>query len=411
MKANTKSSLSILLISAFLLIPASITFGNPADSKICVTCHQDMINENMTKTSTHQPFMNGECTLCHGGSDASGTNLTPSDNSFETPANSAPRIKWLDENRTKANVQWFRIPTADVKNAIYFATSDHKTTNIRLAIPETKTFAALENNSAPPAIKDVKVVNIEKGLFITATISWKTDKISDSLVTLNAGDRNTKSYYRHLTTDHTVSLIGLKADQDYTYTVASTDVFGNVAQSASFPFSTSAAKVAANNTPSNWTTGDAIITSEIFTANGDLIVKVNTDRPAALAIGTDMQATPEKISGTSADGADNVHGNMRININTTVSLCVSCHKDHNGIRSHPVDVYPKRGMIIPASYPTSADGKITCLTCHEAHASNHKYVLRQSQSRELCIGCHRDKDPARPANGLRVNLTTINPKG
>jgi predicted CXXCH cytochrome family protein len=403
MKASTKSNLSILLISAFLLVPASTSFGNSADSKSCLACHQNMVNDNMTKISIHQPFINGECTLCHGGSDASGTNLTPSDNSVSP-------IKWLDENRTKANVQWFRIPSADVKNALYITTGDNKATNIRLAVPETKTFAALDNNSAPPAINDVKVVNIEKGLFITATISWKTDKISDSLVTFNAGDRNTKSYGRHLTTDHTVSLIGLKAGQDYTYTVASTDVFGNVAQSESFTFSTSAAKLVNKNTPPNLSRGNAKISSEIFTANGDLIVKVKTDRPAALAIGTDMQATPKKISSDSVVDADNVHGNMRVNINKTVALCVSCHKDHNGISSHPVDIYPTRGMIIPADYPTGDDGKITCLTCHEAHASNHKNVLRKSQNRELCIGCHRDKDTNSPAKGLFVYLTAGNPK-
>ncbi len=406
MKANTKSNLSLLLISAFLLFSASTAAAKSVDSKSCVACHQDMINDSMTRISTHQPFMSGKCTLCHGGSETSGTNR----NSSEAANNSAPRIKWLYENPTKTNVQWFRIPSGEVKNAIYIASSDWKTSNIRLDIPEKKNLTAMADNNVPPAIHDVQVVNVEKGLFIIATIAWKTDKISDSLVTFNTGERNTKSYDSRLTTDHKVALIGLKADHEYTYTVASTDVFGNVSQSEGFTFSTSGAKPANKNTPFNWSKEKAKITSEIFTANDDLIVKVSTDRPAALAIGTDMHAKPKKIRSNSTDVASDIHGNMRVNINKTVALCLSCHKDHKGAGSHPVDVYPTRGMVIPADYPTSAEGKITCLTCHEAHASNLNFMLRKSQGRELCIGCHRDKATDRPAKGLMVNLTTRNKK-
>ncbi len=402
MKANTKSNLSLLLVSAFLMFSAGIASANSTDSDSCVSCHQSMIDNSMIQASSHQPFLNGQCTLCHGGSEASGTTL----NSSEAAANSTPRIKWLDKNPNKANVQWFRIPSGEVKNALYIASNDRKTSNIRLDIPEKKNLTAMDNDNVPPIIHDVQVVNIEKGLFIIATIAWKTDKISDSLVNFNTGERNTKSYDSRLTTDHKVALIGLKADHQYTYTVASTDVFGNVSQSEGFTFSTSGAKPANKNTPFSRSKGKAKITSEIFTANDNLIVKVSTDRPAALAIGTDMHAKPKKIRSNSTDVASDIHGNMRVNINKTVALCLSCHKDHKGAGSHPVDVYPTRGMIIPADYPTSAEGKITCLTCHEAHASNLNFMLRKSQGRELCIGCHRDKATDRPAKGLMVNLTT-----
>ncbi|MBN1343787.1 MAG: cytochrome c3 family protein [Phycisphaerae bacterium] len=87
------------------------------------------------------------------------------------------------------------------------------------------------------------------------------------------------------------------------------------------------------------------------------------------------------------------------------SMCLSCHDgsvvdsrrrvwlDH----SHKTDVKPPPGMNVPAILPLE-DGKITCRTCHTAHAgkgSDHldaAFFLRiPDDASQLCVACHGDK--------------------
>lgn len=98
-----------------------------------------------------------------------------------------------------------------------------------------------------------------------------------------------------------------------------------------------------------------------------------------------MQGAAQKISaGTS-------HGELQIKVDRAIELCLGCHADYQGRSSHPVNILPRRPMMIPADYPTSPEGRITCLTCHAAHGSNLNAMLRKSAEGELCLGCHSDK--------------------
>lgn len=95
---------------------------------------------------------------------------------------------------------------------------------------------------------------------------------------------------------------------------------------------------------------------------------------------------------------------------TPVSACTSCHgaTRRDGERStfqmpgngfsHPVDVdldavrsanpgrYASREEL-PAFLPL-ANGRITCLTCHDGRAGNPHALARASQ-REMCLACHQ----------------------
>ncbi len=90
----------------------------------------------------------------------------------------------------------------------------------------------------------------------------------------------------------------------------------------------------------------------------------------------------------------------------TISLCRDCHEDSN---LHPVGI-DAPGVIDPGEQPLPLgkgvlEGKITCLTCHYLHASNHeRHILRSSGSESrmtgLCARCHgnslREKSPHSP---------------
>lgn len=81
--------------------------------------------------------------------------------------------------------------------------------------------------------------------------------------------------------------------------------------------------------------------------------------------------------GTCGD-CHNPHGGSRKNYIITQSidtLCATCHdKVIVDFPHHPV---------------TQGD----CLTCHAAHDSEHEHLLVRNV-KELCLGCHQDKDPA-----------------
>jgi predicted CXXCH cytochrome family protein len=65
-------------------------------------------------------------------------------------------------------------------------------------------------------------------------------------------------------------------------------------------------------------------------------------------------------------------------------LCLECHPDRKGMKEHKVDITPSmyRGKL-----PLSADGKITCVTCHDPHQWSSQNLLRMETS-ELCLECH-----------------------
>ncbi|MBI4649909.1 hypothetical protein HY745_01155 [Candidatus Desantisbacteria bacterium] len=75
-----------------------------------------------------------------------------------------------------------------------------------------------------------------------------------------------------------------------------------------------------------------------------------------------------------------------------IALCNSCHGASANI--HPVDIVPPVDMKVPADLPLNKEGKITCITCHDAGFVNRsvKYLIRGGENfaevNELCYRCH-----------------------
>ncbi len=60
-------------------------------------------------------------------------------------------------------------------------------------------------------------------------------------------------------------------------------------------------------------------------------------------------------------------------------LCESCHTDHSKF-AHPM------GPNVPD--PRREGATLTCLSCHDPHASEHPMLLTASSERDLCVECH-----------------------
>ncbi|MCB1739777.1 MAG: hypothetical protein KDK91_05365 [Gammaproteobacteria bacterium] len=68
----------------------------------------------------------------------------------------------------------------------------------------------------------------------------------------------------------------------------------------------------------------------------------------------------------------------------TTRRCASCHEPQASY-GHPVEFVPERPL--PAGFPLSRDGRLTCLTCHAAPAQDGS--TRPSPSRVAsCSDCH-----------------------
>ncbi len=79
--------------------------------------------------------------------------------------------------------------------------------------------------------------------------------------------------------------------------------------------------------------------------------------------------------------------NKWVLVKSSRSICLGCHGEDGRLTSHdhPYDVKPKGR--IERSLVLSNDGELECLTCHRAHGSSARALLR-SESENVCLGCH-----------------------
>ncbi|HDN65839.1 MAG TPA: hypothetical protein ENF23_06065 [Methanosarcinales archaeon] len=99
--------------------------------------------------------------------------------------------------------------------------------NITLYIPDT----------TPPVITNVSLVSVTKN---SATITWETDEVSDSLVKYGTepGNYTETAYNATDETYHIIDLVGLTSNMTYYYVVNSSDPSENPVQSAESNFTT-----------------------------------------------------------------------------------------------------------------------------------------------------------------------------
>lgn len=83
------------------------------------------------------------------------------------------------------------------------------------------------------------------------------------------------------------------------------------------------------------------------------------------------------------------HPLMRDPAELAIELCYSCHPQSSLGTSHPVRIYAHGGdIIIPDELPTVENGMLTCVTCHNPHASAGKQLVREEVATKLCVACH-----------------------
>jgi predicted CXXCH cytochrome family protein len=257
-------------------------------------------------------------------------------------------------------------------------------------LPEVK------DSGMAPVITDLRVLSVNRGVFLSVAIGWKTDSLANALVRygekeLSQSSDSTKRVGRN----HKVVLYDLKPGRIYRFTAVSDDLFGRRRESESLTFSTSKPFTDAQQETTGKPPGsnDEIGLSNRFQRLGSAyLVELTLEGPCTVLIGSRGEARPQPTANEGSIGKreeEASHSGLSSEIVVSLAACRTCHQKQN-TATHPVNVFPKPGMTIPPEYPTLPDGRITCASCHLTHSSDYEYLARKRGKRELCVGCHRD---------------------
>jgi len=384
----------ILFLVGLLLVTGSPPREVWASDKSCDACHRQVVDRGMGKRYVHMPFMKKQCAACHVTGQAVSV---PTRQEIATAHEPPPqKIKWLRDVQGVSAQHWVLLSPEGLGKKLVYKAGDgsNRTDILELSLPALASLPVMENDGRAPAITDVRVSDVRRGISTTATITWTTDEFSDSLVGygLSAPD-STKSDGR-LTRDHEVLLTGLEKNRTYRFQVASQDVFGNLIRSDLLEFSTNSTFIqeSPRHERNSASSGPVAVTPRLYRRGDRYLAVFEANQPVSLALGIPEEA-PERVVATAmaAPGEESrSHPVLKSERDTNLHACDSCHAYLKQGYSHPVNVFPKAGMVIPKEYSLLPDGRISCMTCHVPHGGDFEYRLVKSGKKDLCLGCHTD---------------------
>ncbi|MFO7606914.1 MAG: cytochrome c3 family protein [Desulfurivibrionaceae bacterium] len=386
----------LLALMVFAQLPATTVKGEdaPRESRIspkeCLECHEKIWNEGTAKRFVHAPFQEKKCFDCHAADSSLGTE--DSDTADESDPD---KINWTGKSLVPATSHWFEFTTEN-EPAIMILEATYGS-RVRLyreiRIPpliELPNLTDIYQDKAP-MINDVKVLAVEKGVFLKATISWKTDRPTTSAISYGIKELKQKTINdNRLQTDHLEILSQLEHGETYRFRIIAEDSVGNPAKSDIYEFSTAStfSSPGLEELEKCCLATPLGLKSRFYRKGGSYLINITLARPVKIffkikeGIGSENQEAMEEES------PDIKH--VIVNEKKTISLvvCKNCHQDMSG--HHPVNVFPKKKMVIPDDYPTLDDGRISCVTCHNPHASDLQFLMIKDYTGELCVGCHSE---------------------
>lgn len=358
-------------------------------SAICMECHETMYQQEMIKSHIHEPYRLKKCDICHAAE--SGWSME------EDITELTKKLRWLARRQVPSTEHWFDFQTSGIEKVLFFEASAGKEVyRKKIVLPELEKIMVLQNDRQPPRITDLKILDVQLGVFVTATIAWKTDRVATCFVTYGVNKVNEfAADIGCLGLNHRITLADLKPNKIYSVQVTSRDIFGNENSSDIIQISTKkdlGADEGVSNRVLQATEQKLSVSHTLYKANDRYLFHIAANRPIKFAVGA-IPVIPakktKKFDTVQTDLPDD-HIKLKGPAESCIYVCYNCHQDYNKISTHPVDVGPKSGMIIPSEYPTLPNGKISCMSCHSPHAKDREFLLLKSSKKALCIGCHKD---------------------
>ena len=330
----------------------------------CGNCHERVIEKALSSKYQHSVVME-RCPLCH-------INQTPKKEEEINLSYSQYKSRYVIplKNLSKGRYQ----VEAVLRNE--YGTSSSMTVPITLASLKTK-----ERDIILPAVRDVKIKEIRDTGFINADILWRTDKPSISAIEYGKTSKygQTISNRSMFLKEHTLAIPGLVKNDIYHFRIIGEDVFGNKSVSQDFVLDTTPSlKPAAEESIARTKPSIKSLTFYRTGDSKDILLDVAADAPSQLTV---------KIKEDMARQEPTMHGYGFIPQRPgMIDICIRCHPQDT---SHPVGVKIKGpGYKFPKDLPTIEGGVLTCVTCHEPHGGNLKYMARKDFKMDICVDCH-----------------------
>lgn len=388
---------SILIRYLFVLMLLSLVMQIEtafAESNKCLKCHKEIWQEAMAKRVIHKPFLEKNCIGCHAANILSSQKQPSSSSSGEEAAN------WKGKNLIPSTSHWFDFESADSATMILEASYESIVRSYReITLPPLDDLPDVIDvfGENPPIISEIEVLEVAKGILLTANIHWHTDRQTRSMLNYGINGLNQKTpLSKQLLTEHYETLSNLKSGQQYQVIITAEDILGNKTKSDIFNFSTT-------TTFSNPITQDCCLVRPLdldanFFRKGDrYMVNITAAQPVKLffaLLGPDCSSPEAKNRPQSLDDqSQQTNRHIITNDEETVTFLACKHCHLNDSCNHPVNVYPKKEMQIPVNYPTMIDGRLSCISCHAPHASDFSFRLIKYYRQELCNDCHNNFKP------------------
>lgn len=352
----------------------------------CCRCHLEVCEEAASRPYVHPPVLENQCAVCHVKG-----NITPAAQA-ETDPDKGEVIDWFAKDCQEDDEHWFELP-ASVANstvALMAKAGGRKILEQEVALPSLDQVESFPLVQGGPEIFDLRVVEVKKGVFLSARIAWRTDRITDAQILYGDGTlKATTAMDSRWSTRHELMVTGLERGKTYQVVAASQDIYGN--KTMSLPLLLSTHEFYSAPALPGLGEGQQVDMRASYYQQGDrLFARFATSHPVAMRLGRYDEQGMEVMAEEGDANVPQEHLEMTDPHFLTITACVGCHPQSKGKLSHPVDVRPKSGMYIPPEYHTMADGRLTCMSCHQAHASHNEYRLTRARRKDLCLGCHRN---------------------
>ena len=402
---------SIFILLSFFLIEVGGSYEGQGAASSCLECHKEAFDEDLARGLVHQPCLETRCIICHCPASADITD-------DHAQARSAGTVSPVPETQTEDYELTVIDATLQSGFSHSFLFSDEKVENVllvelwqgkerqkveRIALLPLDQLPRLVDDKQPPQLSDIKLEKVERGPFSSAVITWKTDKPATSGIRYGVTELNRNSVPGGgLTRNHRVTLSSLKTNRKYQFSVVSNDLFGNQAVSDCRVLSTEGDdKVVSEPELLPGNQDYSIIGKQFFNVDGRYLALFELSQSLSLSIGVEdpqgqvgrlpdsfMSSAPESEKGAMVSAEEDEHCSLLSEVETTIDICLTCHKGIRKDMSHPVNVLPTPGMQVPKEYPLLSSGKLSCVTCHVRHGGDNLYRLVRAQGKRFCKGCH-----------------------
>jgi len=358
----------------------------------CCRCHEAVCREIDTSPFVHRPALEKQCVGCHLDPAKSQGRAV---NDHVVPDFGA--MKWVARSVDLEKEHWLRLEKsrAGKKFAVRVEDAQGKARQEVVEAPPWEAVADFPDDGEAPRIESPMVAEVRRGVLTSATIRWRTSKPATSQVRYGEGSLDTRTAEdRRLKRNYRVVLSGLKPGVEYRVQPVSRDVAGREGTTSPLSFSTATPMEAASENDAAAGQGELTFSHSWHRFRDHIFFRVTTGRPVTVRVAVlpepDRREQARKTGERHGGPSRSDHPALVDPAVLAITGCFRCHPETKGIMSHPVNVFPKGGMVIPYGYSTLPDGRISCMSCHLPHAATNRYRLPKGSKKELCLGCHRN---------------------